>query len=143
MSITTDARALVHDLFDGEFGDDISILKYTTSVASGPYRQRARTYDPPVATRGHVARDLTADQLSAIGLKAPASGSITFSRTHLDLAFPSTPLRDAIGLQDRLGFDGQTWRVTETHPTGQFGPDSDILLVGFDSLPGDEEAPFP
>ncbi len=143
MSLTVQSIAETVELRIQQFGEDVDVLKYTTSV-DGLYKQRAKTYSGTAITvRAMVALDPTPDMLSEIGHSGPAAGMLTIGRLHLESSFPSTLIEDTITVDDQLGVVARRWKVTSTHYTARMGGVYQILVVVFDHIEGRKNEVYP
>lgn len=122
----------------------IGVVKYAGTVLD-QYKQGEPTYAAfAVPTTGRGIRQPNMDQLSMIGDGESVEIAFVWSRLELARRFPSAadPMK-SIDTRDRLEFEGKTYRILSTHPTGKSHSVYTMLVVKAASLPGAVNDPIP
>lgn len=141
--LTTTIGTTVKKVID-KFGQPVDILKFDSMVVD-QYRQGAPVFLDAVPVQAQVAMGLNTDQLAQIGLMSekPIAGALTFSRLHLEEAFPALDIEEAITLKDEIGVMGQRWAIATVHVSGHINGIPSVIAVGLAVRPGKEKEPYP
>jgi hypothetical protein len=135
-------KALISNTLKGivdseTLGELINVYKYTTHTSQNTYKQGPREFAAAVSLRGIVGYNPTPDELNKIGIgqDADVKGMITFTRLHLNAAFPGAEISTAVSRNDEVEFNSIRYRVVETWPGGVYSDEPEVLMVAFMEKP--------
>lgn len=129
--LSPERLALEAELIIEEYGDTVEVLKLDTGATPDVYGQSSHFYQAPVPIKGVVSFGPQPETISAIGDVGPFEGMITFSKNHLERAFPLSKAELVVENKDELGFQGYRWRVLSVHKTGPIRGSAVVVLVFF------------
>lgn len=105
----------------GGFGTDMLLLPFDGLAGSStPYKDRKPKFKDAVSLVGRAIRNPTKEQISFIGNMAAVEIAFVWSREELRRKFPAAAEGQWITGNDRVTFEGETFRLDIARPSGRY-----------------------
>lgn len=100
------------------------------------YRQRAKSFGPPVSLVGRAILRPTPEQVSVIGNDEEYDIAFLFSRLELKRKFPAADEGEWLDVTGELEWFNRRFKIEKYHQSGQVGQSFSLVIVLANSIEG-------